>query len=504
MRFLLAAVVLIALPASAQSPCTNGFATLTAPAPGAPTQGPFACSGVDLMSYIPAGESGALRTGGMNDVWGWTDPTTGREYALAGTRSGTVFVDVTNPTTPQVLGKLGTQTGNSTWRDIKVYQNHAFVVSEASGHGMQVFDLTRLRGLTANAQRDFTADAVYTGIGKAHNLVINEATGYAYAVGANQSGRQCNGGGLHIIDIRTPLTPTFAGCFDNDGYTHDAQCVIYSGPDTDYTGRELCFNSNEDTVTIVDVTNHAAPVQISRNFYPNPVYTHQNWLTEDQGYLMVDDEVDSSSNGTRTIVMDVRDLDNAAFAFFYFGTNPVTDHNQYVRGNYSFQSNYEGGLRILDISQVSTGAVTENSYFDTFPQQNDSGYNGQWSNYPYFASGIVVATDIDNGLFILRPQVLAVDSAVPVSDELFTLSAAQPNPASVSTTLALRVQTPQAVRAILVDASGRTVATLLDAVVTAEAATTLDVPVSDLAAGVYLVRVQGEAFTTSRQITVTR
>ena len=59
-------------------------------------------------------------------------------------RPGAAFVDVTDPTHPVYLGNLPTQTGNSLWRDIKVYRNYAFIVSEASGHGMQVFDLTQL------------------------------------------------------------------------------------------------------------------------------------------------------------------------------------------------------------------------------------------------------------------------------------------------------------------------------------------------------------------------
>ena len=84
-------------------------------------------------------------TVGGNDIWGWTDPESGHEIAILGTSDGTSFVDITDPRDPIVIGRLETHTVASLWRDIKVYQNHAFIGAEASGHGMQVFDLTTLR-----------------------------------------------------------------------------------------------------------------------------------------------------------------------------------------------------------------------------------------------------------------------------------------------------------------------------------------------------------------------
>jgi len=225
--------------------CIGGFA------------GDYPCDAIDLLAFAPLADIGGDHIGSKaNDIWGWTDPVTGREYALIGRVFGTSVVDVTNPITPVYLAELFTHNAvGSSWRDIKVYQDHAFIVSEASGHGMQVLDLAQLRTLDpADAPHDLTETAHYGGFGSAHNLVINEASGFAYAVGANS----CSGG-LHMIDIRTPTSPTAAGCFSADGYTHDAQCVTYAGPDTQYTGREICFAANGDTLTIVDVNNKATP-----------------------------------------------------------------------------------------------------------------------------------------------------------------------------------------------------------------------------------------------------
>ena len=151
----------------------------------------------------------------------------------------------------------------------QVYKNHAFIVSEAPNHGIQVFNLTRLRGMTSYSGR-FRQDAHYSELMSSHNIVGNEETGYMYVVGTNT----CNGG-LHIINVQDPLNPIFEGCYGDDGYVHDAQCVIYRGPDTRFKGREVCFCYNEDTLTIVDVEDKNNITMLSRTGYVKSSYTHQ-------------------------------------------------------------------------------------------------------------------------------------------------------------------------------------------------------------------------------------
>src|SRR5690606_2887892 len=222
-------------------PCENGFS------------GSYFCSGVDLVARIPLSEMGASEG---NDCWGWTDPETGKEYALMGTNSNTSFIDISDAENPVLVGILPTATVSSSWRDVKVYNNFAFVVSEASNHGMQVFDLTKLRDVS-NPPETFSADNDFTGFGSAHNVAINENTGYAYPIGSNSFL-----GGPHFINIQNPLAPTDEGGYSEKGYTHDAQIVTYNGPDTDYTGREIFFGSNANEVVIVDVTDKENPVLI--------------------------------------------------------------------------------------------------------------------------------------------------------------------------------------------------------------------------------------------------
>jgi len=365
--------------------------------------GTYPCSNVDLMAFLPLAQIGG---GNGNDIWGWTDPLTGKEFAIMGLTNGTAFVDISDPVNPVYYGHLPPPAGvaNSSWRDIKVYADHAFIGSEALGSGLQVFDLTVLRDGPSLVD-GFTEIAHYQGFSTSHNIVVNEDTGYAYAVGTNNG--SC-GRGIHFVDISNPAAPQAAGCFSDDGYTHDAQCVVYAGPDPDHQGKELCFAFNEDTLTIVDVTNKAAPVQISRTGYSGTAYTHQGWLTADHAYLLMDDELDernvASVTHTRTLIWDVRDLDSPAYLADYIGPSTAIDHNQYVVGDYSYQANYRSGLRILDISDIASGNLTEVGFFDIYPSSDSANFNGAWSVYPYFASGNVVVSGIEQGLYVLRPQ----------------------------------------------------------------------------------------------------
>jgi len=362
----------------AKVPCVNGMA------------GSYPCSGIDLLSYMPLSDFSQTRG---NDIWGWTDPQTGKEYAIYGVREGVVFVDVSDPLNPEYLVYVRSHTSASTWRDIKVYNNRAYLVSEASGHGMQVYDLTRLRGVTSTVEH--SPDAHYGEFGNAHNIVINEDTARAYAVGANR----CSGG-LYIMDI-TNLQPTYAGCFSADGYTHDAHCVVYKGPDSEHVGKEICAAFNEDTLTMVDVTDASNPIQLSRTGYSGSSYTHQGWFDEDHKYVYGNDELDEGSSDplTRTLIFNCEDLDNTQFVkFFYHDTNSI-DHNGYVHNGYMYQANYCAGARILKVwpdHELSTAA-----YFDAEPGCSSPTFSGVWSIYPYFASGTIVVSGIGSGLFVL-------------------------------------------------------------------------------------------------------
>jgi choice-of-anchor B domain-containing protein len=381
--------------------CTSGVAAA------------FPCGNTELLAYLPISMLGGGPGVHLNDIWGWTDPETDREYALVGRSNGTSFVDVTDPSNPRYLGDLPLTEGArpNLWRDIKVYRDHAFIVADGAGeHGVQVFDLTQLRAV-GGSPVTFTQTAHYDGIHSSHNIVINEETGLAVAVASSGGGRTC-GGGLHMIDVRDPRNPTFAGCFGAPqmgagatGATHDAQCVTYRGPDSRFSGREICLSSNGSAFSIADVTDRQNPVELARSAYPNVQYSHQGWLTDDHRYFYMNDEGDEVSGvvpRTRTIIWDVAELDDPIVAGEFLGTSPASDHNLYVKGDTMYQSNYAAGLRIIDISDRRN--PREIGFFDSVPNsENTPGFFGSWSNYPYFRSGTIIFTSIREGLFIIRP-----------------------------------------------------------------------------------------------------
>ena len=363
--------------------CVNGAA------------GDFSCSGIALRSRVALED---MDGGAGNDIWGWADAETGAEYALMGLTNGTAFVDVSAPEDPVFLGRLPTNAGESLWRDIKVYRDHAYIVADQAGaHGMQVFDLTRLRGLSA--PQTFTADVVYGDFENAHNLAIDEATGFAYAVASNT----CEYG-MHIVDIRAPNNPVFRGC--HPGRTHDTQCVVYRGPDVEHREREICVNSSEDHLEVVDVTDKDAPLTLSSSTYPDMAYVHQGWLTEDHRFFLLGDELDEQRLGvpTRTHVFDLSDLDQPGTCSRTNSTPTPRTTTCTCSATGSSRPTTRRDCACSSSATSGRGRIAEVAYFDTFPEGGGPGFEGAWSVYPYLPSGSVLVSDISHGLFVLAME----------------------------------------------------------------------------------------------------
>jgi choice-of-anchor B domain-containing protein len=389
---ILSASLLFLAGGNAQTPCVNGFA------------GTYPCNGIDLLGFMSIAQLGSNTS--LADIWGWTDPLTGREYAVVGTRTGTAFVDITVPTAPVRIGNLPTHIGTgSLWRDVDVAGNWCYVGSEISGHGIQVFDLTRLRNVPAPPVT-FTENAWFGGtglVGNSHTIYADKEHPYVYAVGTG-----VNSGGLNVVNVTNPLAPTLAGTYTTNGYIHENMVVTYHGPDVSHTGQQISFNfhgNGANKITIVDATDKTDITLISAINYPSSVYAHQGWLTEDHRYLLMDDEQDEVNQGihTRTRVFDIQNLEAPVLLYSYYGPNLSSDHNLYVHKNLVWENNYTSGLQILDVTHVSD-SLSLSAYFDTYPANNNNGYSGAWGCYPYFASGVIVVTSINEGLFILRPR----------------------------------------------------------------------------------------------------
>jgi choice-of-anchor B domain-containing protein len=412
--------------------CIDGIATVDGA--GHPHQ--YSCLNYDLMGQITLEEMDAEAG---NDCWGWTDSTTGREYAIMGVNNGTAFIDITDSTSPVYLGKLPTSTVESSWRDMKVYNDHVYIVSEAFDHGLQVFNLTKLRGV--ESKQVFSADYTSNQFGQAHNIAINEDLGYAYIAGSCDDPPcerdRSNSKGLYVFDLSNPLNPEVVTEQSNFGYSHDAQIVTYKGPDQDHVGKEIYIGSNEDRVVFIDVTNKSEPKLISVFDDYDHQYTHQSWLTDDHKYALLGDELDELDSDyelkvdakTKTIIIDLTDLDDPKPHYDYFAQTKAIDHNGYVKGTEFFLASYTEGLRVLDILNIDQKNISEVGFFNTYHTDNHSGivektsstkwsdpgdhvgkkgnseaFNGAWSVYPYFKSENIIVSDINSGLFIVKKQ----------------------------------------------------------------------------------------------------
>jgi choice-of-anchor B domain-containing protein len=360
----------------------------------------FDSNGIVLKSWIPLNNfSGAPSSG--NDCWGYISPS-GREYAIMGLSNGTSFVEITDPANPVIVGHV---TGpNSLWRCVKTYGQYCYAGSEA-GNGIQVMSLANIDGTDPGQPRvSFVRDvtAGNNGTGATHTLWVDVESGFLYRAGGGSNG-------LRMYALAAdPSNPSYVGLWSSV-YVHEVQVFTYrSGP---YAGRQIAFccgganTGNVNTgVYVVDVTNKAAPVQLSYTTYPGARYCHQSWLSNDLQRIYINDELDegSTTSVTSTIVMNVANL-NAPFVEGAFTNgNPAVGHNLYIGpGNRLFEANYRSGIRVFDLNASATNPP-ETAFFDTWPGDDLPQFNGLWNVWPWFPSGTFIGSDINRGLFIWR------------------------------------------------------------------------------------------------------
>jgi choice-of-anchor B domain-containing protein len=397
MKHLYLALFVFSSVLSFAQPCVGGMA------------GIYPCENVDLLSFMTLSDIGANpNTDNTNDIWGWVSPVSGKEYALVGVSNGLAFVDISNPSSPVYLGTLPPHTGSSLWRDVETLDHYCFVGSEASGHGLQVFDLLQLDNVTAPTS--FVETAYYGGFGHSHTISIDPVSKILMAMGSDTFN-----GGPHLVDISNPLQPTILGGYQDAGYTHDGTILTYNGPDTNHQGHVIvvaCNGNSSWGVVTLNVTDPTDILFLDNYNYPQTGYTHQGWFTKDMAHYLVDDELDEQNLGTttRTHIFDFSDLDNIGYMNYYLSTNSSIDHNLYTKDQFVYESNYRSGVRILDASRVDNGILNEVGYFDLFPLNDLPQFSGTWSNYPYLPSGINLATSMYDGFFILKPTLLYLQS----------------------------------------------------------------------------------------------
>jgi choice-of-anchor B domain-containing protein len=386
----------------------------------------FPSRNISLLTWLPLNTFPGYGSGQASgaDCWGYTSPS-GREYALMGLGWGIGIVEVTNPLAPQMITTIP---GPSTlWHDVTVIGHYAYAVTDSSGVGIQVIDLANIDQGQAPLVRNYSQGGHTT----THSMVENVASGHLYLCGGNAA----NGGMIPASTLVDPTFPNFVGNGWRTQYVHEAQVVTYtSGP---YAGREIAFlfaggpfYGLSTGLAIADVTDKNNIQTLCNVAYPGLRFCHQGWISPDHRYLYIDDELDDPSSGGvpafLTRVFDITDLSNPRLVSTISNGLPSIDHNQYVNGRYLFQSNYTSGLRVWDLWEPLR--PVEVAFIDTRPESDAPTYNGDWGNYPYFASGTVLISDMERGLFLVKPSLLEFTPATVLPR---TLTPGAPTPISI-------------------------------------------------------------------------
>ena len=408
-----------------------------------------------------------------SDIWGYTDITTGIDYALLGARGGMAIIDATTDTANPTQVAYVTGAFPSFLKDIKTWKNYSYLVSEG-GSGLEIVNLTDPTSpvLIKNLTADFTT---------AHNLYIDEG-GFAYVVGANT-----NSGGLIIYDLTDPENPVRTGQWVFDRI-HD---VIVSD--------NIAWASvlSPGSIVVIDVSDKSSPTEITR--WVQGSSTHQAWLTEDSNYLLVTEE----RVGGHLKIWDVSDLNNITKVSEYESIPNVIIHNVFVKGDFAYISYLVEGLKILDISDpVIPGEVGD---FDIFPGSNfaNNGFAGAWGVFPYTSSGLIFVGDMEGSFttarFDLYHIITGTDDEIPVVANKYSLDQNFPNPFNPETTLEYTLQNSGEVSLIIYNLLGQEMTRLVNEV---QKAGNHQVTwnASNVASGIYFYRLQAGDFVQTRKM----
>ena len=313
----------------------------------------------------------------LNDVWAYVDGE-GNEYALVGTNTpgGISVVDLSNPENPVEVAFI--PDANSLWRDVKVWGTHAYAINENS-EGLLIIDLSSLPdagGITTSRYTGPNDDPWYS----AHNIYIDEF-GFAYIFGASRD----NGGAI-MLDLTDPVNPVEVGTYEV-AYIHDGMAVDNILYTCDlYVG----------TFSIVDVTDKSNPIYLGGHETPD-LFTHNIWVSDDRNFVYTTDEVSGGFIAGYDI-SDLNDIVETDRAQDKPNSN-VTPHNTFFMDDYLITSYYDAGIVIHDVTDPENMVLT--GQYDTAPN-NSAGF-GDWGAYPYLPSGLVLASDNAEGLFVLQP-----------------------------------------------------------------------------------------------------
>lgn len=319
----------------------------------------------------------------LSNIWGYVD-SLGNEYALVGTETGMSIVNVTNPNAPvEVFTVAGT---TSIWREIKTHGKYAYVTTEGGTLGLQIVNLSNLPASISS--KYYKGDGAINGLlNKAHALHIDN--GYCYLYGSNLFS-----GAAVILNLNDPWNPTYSGNTSAVGatsnYIHDG-CVF----------NDTLWGSHiyGGYFSAINVANKTAPVLLQTNNTPTN-FTHNTWLSDNHRTLFTTDETSNSY----LAAYDVSDVNNIALLDKIQSTpgNGAIVHNTYIKNDFAVTSYYTEGVIVVDAARPAN--LIKVGHYDTSPAYSGNGFNGCWGVYPYLPSGNIIASDIQNGLYVLTPN----------------------------------------------------------------------------------------------------
>lgn len=421
-----------------------------------------------------------------NGVWGWVDVYDGKEYAIIGSGSGTYIIEVSDPTAPVVRDFVPGRRDQCIWREYKTYGNYLYASSDdASPNSFQIMDLSYLPDSVHVVHDDVTI------FERTHTLFIDGDKLYCGSVTLP------NGSGYYsmaVYSLANPESPTLLRTLNQDDSTINFAHDMFVRNDTVYAscGYQGLFIYKFNTDTTFSLIN-------SITSYPGQGYNHSSFLTPDGKTLVFCDEVPSN---TPVKIADVSDMQNISIASTFKSHEGATPHNPYVYGNNRLVvAYYKDGVQIYDIHNPSSPSLR--GYFDTDTLDGaehnynavGTAYHGCWGVYTDLPSGVLLASDMQNGLFVLN-----ADLALGIKDKSKNTVnvTVYPNPTDNSTSVSLQLKNADQISIEVFDVTGRKLMSRKESVMAGTAIKTIQT--ESLAPGMYILKVTGKEINYSQQL----
>lgn len=333
----------------------------------------------------------SIGTNGYSNIWGYKQGN--KEYALLGCTGSSsmndacAIIDVSSPTQPVTLFKVPGP--RSTWREIRTWQHYAYITTEGADttFGVTIVDLQYLPDSIKTKQ--YTAGGK---VGDVHSLHIDN--GYLYLYGGSNT---ISKSGALILNLSDPWNPTVAGAYTTH-YVHDGMVKnnkLYAGE---------IYGGN---FAIIDVSNKSNPVILNTQVTPY-AFTHNTWLSTNNNFLFTTDE----KSDAYVAAYDVSDPQNITEVdrYRHNNSNGSIPHNTYILNDslatgfntdFLLTSYYTDGVTIVDAARPDN--LVEVGHYDTSPLSGNN-FKGAWGVYSYLPSGNILVSDMNLGMFTLKPD----------------------------------------------------------------------------------------------------